>query len=49
MVTEVQKKTFSFFIGAILVALGATNSLQSQIFSIIVLFLGVYLIINGLQ
>ena len=49
MVTQVQKKTFSFFIGALLAALGATNAMQNQILSLIVLLAGVYLIVNGLQ
>ena len=44
-----EKKTLSFFVGIIVVALGVTNTLQNQVISLIALFLGVYLAIKGLE
>ena len=46
---NIEKKTLTFFVGIICVALGITNTFQNTVASIIALFLGVYLTIKGLE
>ncbi len=45
---ELEKKTFTFFVGIVIVAFGVTNSFNNEFLSLITLFLGVYLTIKGL-
>ena len=46
---KLEKKTLTFFAGIIIATFGVTNTLKNEFLSILVLFLGVYLIIKGLE
>mgnify|MGYP001569270225 CR=1 FL=1 len=48
MVFALEKKMLMFFVGVVIIAAGITRMFQSEFFSVLVIFLGVYLMIKGL-
>ena len=48
-ISETEKKTLSFFMGIILAAYGITNISKNEFGAILIILLGAYLVIKGLE